>query len=141
VRGNASGQFQKIPQPDFLLVGKVRAPYPVLHPAQHRAEDYHQNILEFVGLVPRLPARIGPVGKIRARVERLGPHQVPPSARYPGNPSPANPPHGVIALALTLDLLYRVGRSRYDVELISYLNAVDRQSLLSPSVDDSKVPP
>lgn len=79
VRGNPVGQLQKPPQPGLLLLGKVRYAHPVLYPAQHRAEYHHQNIMEFVELVPRLATRIGQVGQIRARVEPPGQHQVSPS--------------------------------------------------------------
>jgi len=79
VGGNAVGQRQKAAQPRFPFLGKGLHPDPIFDPTEDRTQHNHQNILEWVKLVPGLAARIGQVGKIRAGVEQFGWHQFSPS--------------------------------------------------------------
>lgn len=76
--------------------------HPVLHPTEHGTERNHQIIMEFVELVPRLAARISQVGKVRAGVKPLGPHQFFPSDQsHPATLAIRllRTPHSAIALA------------------------------------------
>ena len=75
VRGDAVGQLQKLPEPGLLLPREGLHPHPVLDPAQHRAEDGHQDVLQRVRLVLGGPPRIGKLGKIGAGIGQHGGRQ------------------------------------------------------------------
>lgn len=73
------GRSRQPRHPAAFSSAKSAIPTPSSTPLSTAQRTIIQKILELVELGPRLAARIGQVGKIRARVEQWGPSQVAPS--------------------------------------------------------------